>query len=90
MYGDDYLDIWTINKLHHLSGSGYTCDHVRFFDAVKNTLIFTTWRQTVVEAVASSFDSAWLGGGLSSLRPCGAVLATGKRRLLPADSLSRW
>ena len=32
MYGDNYIDIWTMNKLHHLSGSGYTCDHVRLFN----------------------------------------------------------
>ncbi|CAM9668790.1 unnamed protein product [Ascophyllum nodosum] len=32
IYGDNYVDIWTINKLHHLGGSGYTCDH--FHDGV--------------------------------------------------------
>ena len=43
MYGDDYLDIWTINKLHHLSGSGYTCDHVRLFHAV-NLITYSAGR----------------------------------------------
>ena len=32
IYGDDYIDIWTMNKLHHLGGSAYTCDHVRLFN----------------------------------------------------------
>lgn len=28
-YGGDYADIWVMNRMHHLAGSGGTCDHVR-------------------------------------------------------------
>lgn len=30
MYGDDYTDIWVMNRVHHLAASGGSCDHVRF------------------------------------------------------------
>ena len=31
IYGDDYTDIWAINRLHFAAASEYSCDHVRLF-----------------------------------------------------------
>lgn len=28
IYGDDYADIWAINRLHFKAGNNKTCDHV--------------------------------------------------------------
>lgn len=28
LYGDDYADIWAINRLHFKAASTYECDHV--------------------------------------------------------------
>ena len=28
LYGNDYSDIWAINRLHFMAASGYECDHV--------------------------------------------------------------
>ena len=28
IYGEDYADIWAINRLHFKAGNNKTCDHV--------------------------------------------------------------
>ena len=31
VYGDDYADIWAINRLHFKAAAELSCDHVRLF-----------------------------------------------------------
>lgn len=34
LYGDDYADIFAINRLHYKAASPIDCDHVRMFSHV--------------------------------------------------------
>lgn len=38
VYGEDYADIWAINRLHFKAGHNKTCDHVSSCLFLENSL----------------------------------------------------
>lgn len=43
LYGEDYADIWAINRLHFKAASPFECDHVSVFFLVFSIVIVCSY-----------------------------------------------
>lgn len=77
LYGEDYADIWAINRLHFKAASHYECDHVSFRLALTECL-----KQAILDALILLFMVVWRrigGGGVNTASVCSPAVATAIR-----------